>query len=91
MTTQAQAKGLREQLKNPPSEFPPEPLSIETLKSYLADIMKGRKLNTYQWTHYEWGENGNLYSSWCLGGLCTGDGGYEMYLEQFKNKINDEI
>ncbi len=78
------AKGFREQLKNPPIEFPSKTLSIETLRSYLTNIMEDRKLNTYQWTHYEWEEDGNLYSSWCLDGLCTGDGGYEMFLEQLK-------
>lgn len=86
----SQAKGLREQLKDPPTEFPSKTLSIETLRSYLTGIMKDAKLEFSGWTHYTWKEGDNSYSMWCTKGLCTGDGGMELYNQQFKNKVKDE-
>lgn len=82
-------KGLREQLKNPPPEFPSETLSIETLRGYLTSIFKDANLEFTGWTHYTWKEDNNSYSMWCTKGLCTGDGGYEMYLKQLKNKTDN--
>lgn len=78
--------GLREQLKNPPAEFPSKTLSIETLRGYLTDVMKDSKLEFTGWTHYVWGDKDEKYSIWCTKGICTGDGGYEQII----NKIKDE-
>lgn len=53
------------------------------LKEYLLDIFKSNDTREYkEWVHYQWEEDGEQFSMWCNGGMCTGDAGYKAILDE---------